>query len=406
MEVKYHNKYAMIEKKIEEFLFTINTIKEVPKLNKNILFQDGSCMGSFWQNCKTDRINRDPYNKLLLNHLLKTDYENYLSKINKKKGKNKMSIEDKIKQFSQKVNELKRIPTMSEKFFFDDGCCMGSFWHISKMLKMDKEPYIKLLQNSLLKNNYDNFIKNKRIRNVRLNINDKVNEFINKVNEIGELPGKDDFFEDGSCMKSFWQNCKFKKLIRPPYSKLLENEIIKKNYNDYTKRTRHDIKINKNEKVDSLIEKVIELNKVIDLTDEIYFENGSSMGVFWYSCKTYDRVKKEPYNKLLTIPILNADYEKYMKNRRGEVTLNTETKVNIFFNKVLELGKIPPINNTILFNDGCCMGRYWSNCKILERVEREPYKKLMEIKILQNDYELYQKKSSSKKEIQISQLLT
>jgi hypothetical protein len=43
----------------------------------------------------------------------------------------------------------------------------------------------------------------------------------------------------------------------------------------------------------------------------------------------------------------------------------------------------------ILFSDKTLVGRYWSDCKKLNRCEKAPYDILLENLILKNDYEKY-----------------
>jgi hypothetical protein len=47
----------------------------------------------------------------------------------------------------------------------------------------------------------------------------------------------------------------------------------------------------------------------------------------------------------------------------------------------------------ILFSDETPMGQFWSHRKNENRCDKSPYKKLLENKVLKNDYEKYIKKN-------------
>ena len=45
-------------------------------------------------------------------------------------------------------------------------------------------------------------------------------------------------------------------------------------------------------------------------TDPTLLEGGTKLGPFWRSCKRRKNCKKVPYDKLLTNPVLKADYRR------------------------------------------------------------------------------------------------
>jgi hypothetical protein len=53
--------------------------KLISQKDKEILFSDGTLVGSFWNECKKlNRCEKSPYKKLLKNEILKADYKQYV----------------------------------------------------------------------------------------------------------------------------------------------------------------------------------------------------------------------------------------------------------------------------------------------------------------------------------------
>jgi len=84
---------------------------------------------------------------------------NYKSK--SRNRKNGLSIEQKIDEFLQTMNKRNNLMTKKEKLKFSDGINIFEFWrNCKRYLKCEKEHYSKLLENELLKNDYEKFKKN------------------------------------------------------------------------------------------------------------------------------------------------------------------------------------------------------------------------------------------------------
>lgn len=121
--------------------------------------------------------------------------------------------------------------------------------------------------------------------------------------------------------------------------------------------------------------------------------NGSYMGDIWNKCKTELRCERYPYNLLLENPELKAEYEEYKKDRnirkikrKNIPKLSDEDKQNEFKNFVIYSKRIPTQREKILFSDGDDMGIYWKDYKGRRKGENEFHKKLLEIPILNDDY--------------------
>jgi predicted ArsR family transcriptional regulator len=205
-------------------------------------------MGGFWSRCKSEnRLTKKPYSKLLENQLLKENYEAYLELVESKKDVTTVSSKEKVDQLIQYVEENGTIPPQNKTVLFADNVCMGSFWGYCKTAKrLTKEPYSKLLENQLLKENYEAYLELVESKKdvTTVSPEEKVEQLIQHVEENGAIPpvNKTVLFTDNSCMGSFWQSCKTaKKLTKEPYSKLLENALLKKNYEEYLEKKQEVI---------------------------------------------------------------------------------------------------------------------------------------------------------------------
>jgi superfamily II DNA or RNA helicase len=73
----------------------------------------------------------------------------------------------------------------------------------------------------------------------------------------------------------------------------------------------------------------------------------------------------------------------------SKVKLNMEEKVNQLLESIKSRDAHPPQNNTLLFPDGDCMGKFWNICKNGLRCDKSPYDKLLENPVLKKDYEKF-----------------
>ncbi len=115
-------------------------------------------MYTFWEYWKRNlKCNKKPYSKLLENKLLKDDYERY-----KKNKDNKLSQEDKVNELLEFIKDRDTLITNKENLKFTDGMSMYGFWTNCKTdLKCEKESHSNLLENKLLKDDYERYKKDK-----------------------------------------------------------------------------------------------------------------------------------------------------------------------------------------------------------------------------------------------------
>ena len=213
-------------------------------------------------------------------------------------------------------------------------------------------------------------------------------------------------FSDGACMGSFWSQLKLGgKLNKNPYKKLLGNKILKDNYQAYLvekEKNKGIIKLTAEEKVKVFLAKVSELDDIPSTNKTILFSDGACMGSFWSQLKSEGKLNKYPYKKLLGNKILKENYKEYWvekEKNKGIIKLTSEEKVKIFLEKISELDDIPSQKKNVLFSDGVCMGSFWQTCKSGGRLNKDPYKKLLNNKILKENYNKYWVEKEKNKDI-------
>ena len=136
------------EKDLRDFLQTFVQID--PKVKDSLLNHSASRV-KIRKNCSTVIEEKDGEI---------TREEIYDSLGNMVKG---LSQEDKVDQLIQYVEENGTIPPQNKTVLFTDNSCMGGFWSSCKTEKrLTKEPYSKLLENQLLKENYEAYLEKKQ----------------------------------------------------------------------------------------------------------------------------------------------------------------------------------------------------------------------------------------------------
>jgi hypothetical protein len=108
------------------------------------------------QKCKINSKEDELYKKLSTNPIIKMSLDNYIES----KNKEKLTFDDMNNICINFINEFKRLPTSKEKY---NEINLG-FWFVnqkSKLKSTNDELYIKMSKNQLIKNCFDNFLKNK-----------------------------------------------------------------------------------------------------------------------------------------------------------------------------------------------------------------------------------------------------
>jgi uncharacterized short protein YbdD (DUF466 family) len=310
-----------IEEKVNELLESMKTRDAPPPNNKTLLFSDGdACMGSFWDSSKSYlRCGKVPFDKLLENPVLKKDYEKYLQSREKNKDKVKLTMEEKVNELLEMMENCDTTPPRNKTLLFSDGICMESFWNTCKsQLRCDKPPHDKLLENPVLKKDYEKYLENreKNKEKVKLTAEEKVKELFElmKTRDAPPPNNKTLLFSDGRLMGSFWDNCKSNlKCDKAPHDKLLENPVLKTDY----EKNKDKVKLTIEEKVNELLEVMKNRDTPPPQNKTLWFSNETSrMGSFWNTCKSRLRCDKSPYDKLLENQVLKKDHEKFLEKHK------------------------------------------------------------------------------------------
>ena len=124
-----------------------------------------------------------------------------------------------------------KIPSQKCNDVFDDNTKISIFWNnCKKRLKCNKQPYIRLLDNLIIKEAYINFINNKP---EELSKYTRVNKLLEYVNQKG-LPSSTSTikFKNGIRLHDYWDDIKKnKKCEEFPFIELLNNQLLKDDYN-------------------------------------------------------------------------------------------------------------------------------------------------------------------------------
>jgi hypothetical protein len=210
----------------------------------------------------------------------------------------------------------KIISAHDTKILFSDKTPMGTFWNNCKSdNRCEKPPYNKLLENKILGNDYAKYVENKFLKRTQEEKVDELYEIMKTKKKIITAHDKEILFSDGTLVGMFWNDCKSdNRCEKSPYNKLLQNQILKKDYAKFLKN-KGVTRLTQEEKVGELLEIMKDRTKIITLRDkEIRFSDDILVGSFWNDCKKDNRCVKPPYDKLLENLILKDDYAKKKRN--------------------------------------------------------------------------------------------
>jgi hypothetical protein len=396
-KVKLFKPKISVDDRTQEFLKWVELNKCLPKRNMINMFSDGCCMNKFWGKCKSKKkLDKKPYNILLSNDIIKNNYDSYLLKLSTKPQSIILTIDQKNNEFIEWCIKHNRIPSRCEDRM-SNGIKFSSYWsQLGRKRKLDKPEYSKLLELDIIKNSYNNL----RIKNIEsIGVEKKIDEFIEWVKVNNYIPHRNckDLFSDKSKIPVFWRYVKFSsKCDAQPYMKLLDIDVLKKDYErtaEIKNKNNKFLSLSNSDKINEFI-KWIEFNKCIPTANcDDKFSDGTKIGGFWVSCKSYNKLDKPEYFKLLNINILKEDYNNTLekqKNNSNNKKLPISIKIDEFIEWVNTNRSTPVQGKTgkhiNYFSDGTKIGLFWSNCKNKSKCNNQPYIRLLDNPIIKENY--------------------
>ena len=375
------------EEKCNELLKYVKETGIIPCKKDLVLFSNHQNIAKFWESVKfNNKCQIFPYNLLLQNVILLKDYDNYINY-----SENKISLEEKCHQLIKIVEKNGSINCIDKSFFFTNQENILNFWKNIKInKKCSKYPYKILLNNKVLKENYDKYIekKNLDIEKEILSIEQKCTQLIDFVEKNGEIPSKSAIFTNQQNINKFWITVKSNnKSLKHPYSELLKNDILKKDYEKYLRKNKNDISTE--EKIKQLIEWVEKNEKIPNSDDKsAIFSNEKNMESFWLYVKLRKKCGSAPYSFLLKNILLKQNYDKYINFY--EKKLSVDEKCNQLIEFVKKNNNVPSSSdNSIVFSNNQQIGQFWQNIKSKKKCSNDNYSKLLKNDILKKDYNNY-----------------
>ena len=120
--------------------------------------------------------------------------------------------------------------------------------------------------------------------------------------------------------------------------------------------------------------------------------SGGKVGGFCSNCKHDRRSGRPPYDRLLTNPVLRADYRITWRHQRVSGTERTKMSVEHLQAELPALRWVedqtrpPKLNNQTMLEGGARLGKFWANCKSEKRCAKPPYDRLLANPVLKTDY--------------------
>jgi superfamily II DNA or RNA helicase len=259
----------------------------------------GCHIGYFWGNIK-NRQEQEWLKKVLHLHndILRLDYETFTEKRN-----NRLTTEEVIQLCIEFADNFKRCPKRREKY---KNFNIGHTWCSFKMGRCQQYAYI-LLAHPIFKAEYDAFIQQKE---VKMSVKDKVDLLLEFVKKHKRLPKTNEEYQ-GIFLRRVWGHIrKYGKHNDELLKQLLENPILREDYNNYNLDT-----ITHRMKLDILLEFVNQMKRAPIGTDE--YKN-IKIGQFWGS------IKRGCNKELLSLALQNSylleDYEQYQRSKEERLS--------------------------------------------------------------------------------------
>ena len=252
-----------------------------PKSKNQTILEGGATLGQFWANCKyAKRCTRSPYDRLLTNPVLRADYRT----TNERPAK-RLRIGSLTERTRKNVDHLRaeppalrwmrdrrRAPKSSDQTVLDGGVKVGMLWIRCKTrVHCITSPYDRLLANTVLRADYRHHQQHERYVE-----NHKHERITKKQKRLGIVRA-------GRVEKNVDHL-----RIEPPALRWMKKRVELPKYNDQTA-----------------------------------LDGGTKLGIFWVNCKRGRRCSKQFYDRLLTNPVLRADYRTTAAARPSDINADT-----------------------------------------------------------------------------------
>jgi superfamily II DNA or RNA helicase len=298
------------------------------------------------------------YIKLNFNSIVKENLDKYLENKKLNEDKPDLSFDEKFELFKEFVEINGRCPMAKEEY---RNIKIGIwFQHQKKKMTSDKsQEYIKLNFNSIVKENLDKYLENKKLNEDKpdLSFDEKLELFKEFVEINNRCPIKKEEYKNVKIC-CWFQNQKNKIINRESneYIKLNFNSVVKENLDKYL-----EIKNLNDDKVDltpdekfELFKEFVEINGRCPKQYEEYMEFKINSW-FHNQKKKIENKQSVEYIKLNFNPVVRENLDKYLETKN----LNVD-KIDLSFDEKFELFK-----EFIEINNRCPMAKEeYRNIKI------------------------------------------
>ena len=321
------------------------------------------------------------------------DFQKYISI----KCKSLKEIRDeKINLLFKYVDSYNKIPRQIDIF---ENINIGHFYNSlkQKLNSKDSVLYIKLSENQIIKENLDEFLQYKENE---ISIEKKIEILIDFCNQKNRVPKSREYYKNIK-IGYFYQDYKRKVNIKQDeiYKKLLNNQIIKNNINEYfekQEKNKEKINLSIEEKKEMLLDFIKEKNRVPMTKEE---HKCVKLGQFYegLKLKIYLNNNKELYQELIKNNYIKDDINKYLKNKEKnnkKEKLSVDEKILILFDYIKNNNKTPT-HNIEYKNQN--IGLFYTNLKRkIKSKDDELYIQLSKNEIIKENLDEYLFKKNKK----------
>lgn len=314
----------------------VNEKKKVPSRDEEY---EGVKLGQFYGYLKksVNSTLSNMYLKLSCDKIIYDDLNNFLTK-----KINKISIEQKLEVLLEFVDYNLRVPLWNEEY---KNIKIGDFYrHQKNRLSDTSDMYSILMNNSIIKNDLEEFFKKKNDGSI---IDKKVNLLFKFVSEKDRVPTCREIYENIK-LGGFYNGQKERITTKSKiYSTLSKNKILKNDIDNYLaskelRKLTPNTQPTNDEKI-NLLEEYVDKYKKVPILSEIYKD--FKLGQFYSGIK--QRIitnTSNMYIKLSKNSILKTNIDEYLVEReqnKNKHELTLEDKINLLFNFVNTAGKVP-----------------------------------------------------------------